>query len=147
MASPAQWTWVWVDSRSWWWTGRPGVLRFMDSQRVRQDWVTEVNWSQISLLISMDALASYHLLFHWTTKDYLLCKDTETRQQIWKFKTHFQFWRHSQWRASESLIITQCSKCSDGSEMKWMFLSSVQLLTTPWTIQSMEFSRPEYWSG
>ena len=34
MASPTQWTWVWVDSRSWWWTGRPGVLWFMGSQRV-----------------------------------------------------------------------------------------------------------------
>ena len=44
MASPTQWTWVCVDSGSWWWTGRPGVLRFMGSQRVRHDWVTELNW-------------------------------------------------------------------------------------------------------
>ena len=44
MASRTQWTWVWVDSRSWWWTGRPGVLQFMGSQRVRHDWVTELNW-------------------------------------------------------------------------------------------------------
>ena len=33
-------TWVWVNSWSWWWTGRPGVLRFMGSQRVGHDWVT-----------------------------------------------------------------------------------------------------------
>ena len=44
MASPTQWTWVWVDSGSWWWTGRPGVLRFMGLQRVRHNWATEVNW-------------------------------------------------------------------------------------------------------
>ena len=44
MASPTQWTWVWVDSRNWWWTGRPGVLLFMGSQRVGHDWVTELNW-------------------------------------------------------------------------------------------------------
>ena len=44
MASPTQWTWVWVDSRSWWWTGRPGVLQFMGSQRVGHDWATELNW-------------------------------------------------------------------------------------------------------
>ena len=37
--------WVWVNSRSWWWTGRPGVLRFTGSQRVRHDWVTELNWT------------------------------------------------------------------------------------------------------
>ena len=44
MASRTQWTWVWVDSGSWWWTGRPGVLWFMGSQRVEHDWVTELNW-------------------------------------------------------------------------------------------------------
>ena len=44
MASPTRWTWIWVNSRSWWWTGRPGVLWFMGSQRVRHDWVTELNW-------------------------------------------------------------------------------------------------------
>ena len=43
-ASPTQWTWVWVNSGSWWWTGRPGVLRLMGSQRVLHDWVTELNW-------------------------------------------------------------------------------------------------------
>ena len=44
MASPTQWTWLWVDSGSWWWTGRPGMLQFMGSQRVRHDWATELNW-------------------------------------------------------------------------------------------------------
>ena len=43
MASPTQWTWVWVDSGSWWWIGRPGVLWFMGSQRIRHDWATELN--------------------------------------------------------------------------------------------------------
>ena len=43
MASPTQWTWVWVGSGSWWWTGRPGVLRFMGSQRVGHDWATELH--------------------------------------------------------------------------------------------------------
>ena len=43
MASPTQWTWVWIDSGSLWWTGRPGMLRFMGSQRIGHDWVTELN--------------------------------------------------------------------------------------------------------
>ena len=43
MALPTRWTWVWVNSGSWWWTGRPGVLRFMGSQTVRHDWATELN--------------------------------------------------------------------------------------------------------
>ena len=45
MASPIQWTWVWVNSRSWWWTGQPSVLQSMGSQRVGHNWVTELNWS------------------------------------------------------------------------------------------------------
>ena len=42
MASLTRWTWVWVNSGSWWWTGRPGVLQFMGSQRVGHDWATEL---------------------------------------------------------------------------------------------------------
>ena len=44
MASPTRWTWVWVNSGSWWWTGRPGVLQSMGWQRVGHDWVTKLNW-------------------------------------------------------------------------------------------------------
>ena len=46
MASPTWWTWVWVNSRSWWWTRRPGMLQFMGSQRVRHGWATELNWTE-----------------------------------------------------------------------------------------------------
>ena len=45
MTSLTQWTCVWVNSRSWWWTGRPGMLQSMGSQRVRHDWETELNWT------------------------------------------------------------------------------------------------------
>ena len=44
MASLTRWAWVWINSRSLWWTGRPGMLQFMGSQRVRHDWATELNW-------------------------------------------------------------------------------------------------------
>ena len=44
MASLTQWTWVWVNPRSWWWTGKPGMLQSMGSQRVRHDWATELKW-------------------------------------------------------------------------------------------------------
>ena len=54
MASLTQRTWVWVNSGSWWWTGRPGMLRFMGSQRVGHDWVTELNW--LNCLLSMGLL-------------------------------------------------------------------------------------------
>ena len=52
MASPTQWTWVWVNSGSWWWTGKPGVLQSMGWQRVGHDWVTELNNKFLSIHIS-----------------------------------------------------------------------------------------------
>ena len=46
MASPTQWAWVWVNFRSWWGTGNPGVLQSMELQRVRHNWATELNWTE-----------------------------------------------------------------------------------------------------
>ena len=43
MASPTRWTWVWASCGSWWWTGKPGVLQSMGSQRVGHNWVSELN--------------------------------------------------------------------------------------------------------
>ena len=49
MASPTWWTWVWASSRSWWWTGRPGMLQFMGSQRLGHNWETEMNWTELMI--------------------------------------------------------------------------------------------------
>ena len=45
-ALPTPWTWVWVNSGSWWWTGKPGVLRFTGSQIAGHDWVSELSWTE-----------------------------------------------------------------------------------------------------
>ena len=58
MASLPRWTWVWVNSRSWWWTARPGVLQSMGSQRVGHDWATEMSWTEL-LSIFKETHASY----------------------------------------------------------------------------------------
>ena len=47
MASLTQWTWVWINSGNWWWTGRPGMLQSMGLQRVGHNWATELNWTKI----------------------------------------------------------------------------------------------------
>ena len=47
MASPTQWTWIWVSSGSWWRTGKPRMLQSMGLQRVRRDWATELNWTEL----------------------------------------------------------------------------------------------------
>ena len=75
MASPTRWTWVWINSRSWWWTGRPGVLRFMGSQRVGHDWATELNWHDSILGVDplqMSGVLCPRLLFWCLTCTLLL---------------------------------------------------------------------------
>ena len=61
MASLTQWTSVWVNSGSWWWTGRPGVLWFMGLQRVGHNWVTELHWTDeyCSLIFKMLVTLSF----------------------------------------------------------------------------------------
>ena len=53
---------VWVNSRSWWWTGRPGVLQFVWSQRVRHDWATELNWESILKSRNITLPTKFHLV-------------------------------------------------------------------------------------
>ena len=62
MASPTQWTWVWISSfkGSWWWTKNPGVLQSMGSQRVGHDWATELNWSKFENKFSCLPCCNHH---------------------------------------------------------------------------------------
>ena len=68
MTSLTRWTWAWVKPGRWWWTGRPGVLRFMGSQRVRHDWATELNWVTDFLFfgsrITVDSDCSHEIKRH-----------------------------------------------------------------------------------
>ena len=59
IASPTRWTWVWVSSRNWWWTGKPGVLQSMGSQRVGQD---KSNWAELNWLYSKLSLTDLKVL-------------------------------------------------------------------------------------
>ena len=69
--SVTRWTWVWVNSGSWWWTGRPGVPRFMGSQRVGHDQETELNWTELRAFLRWCFLTCIHfftiqLHFHFS---------------------------------------------------------------------------------
>ena len=68
MASLTRWMWVWVNSRSWWWTGRPGVLQFKGSQRVGNDWVTELNWTECVYFVLNKPIVKGH--FEITREEY-----------------------------------------------------------------------------
>ena len=74
MKSQTQWRWVWVSSGSWWWTGKPGVLRSVGSQRVGQDWAADWNWIGIELLCSakIKKKKKQLLLFYYYLSDTIL---------------------------------------------------------------------------
>ena len=63
MASLTQWTWVWVNSRNWWWTGRPGVLQSMGSQRVGHDWG---DWTEVFFILRKILFYPSHVTFPFT---------------------------------------------------------------------------------
>ena len=70
MASPIRWTWVWVNFGSWWWTGRPGVLQFMGSQRVGHNWATELNWTECTFPSTMYK----DFLFSTSSLAFVICR-------------------------------------------------------------------------
>ena len=79
MASLTQWTWVWVNSRSWWWIGRPGMLQFMGLQRAGHDWATELNWTD--RLILKEISPEYSLkdwCWSWSSNTLATCHEELT---------------------------------------------------------------------
>ena len=72
MASLTHWTWVWVNSGVCWWTGRPGVLRFMGSKRSGHDWATELNWTELNRLSS----SRCHLRLKVSYRGLITCRFT-----------------------------------------------------------------------
>ena len=98
MASLTRWTWVWVNSGSWWWTGRPGVLWFMGFQRVGHDWSTELNWTELThtCTYTQTHILSYIFLLSedswWRTAQFPQSegsKDSATSAYIKKFLLSF----------------------------------------------------------
>ena len=72
-----------VNSGSWWWIGRPGVLqRVMGSQRVGHDWVTELNWWTIQLLLSSFS-NYYYVCFYFSCIQTLFCKRKDRKEDLW----------------------------------------------------------------
>ena len=94
---------VWVNSGSWWWTGRPGVLRFMGSQRVRHDWATELNWTELIKTNAMCWMKPYQRSF---TKS-LSTESIDSNRTALKrflmvicFFTNFESWSNRKYKMS-----------------------------------------------
>ena len=97
MASPTRWTWVWVNSGSWWWTGRPGILQSLGSQRVWHDWATELNWNnKVSFLFYFFYESSMFLFLllsqiYWTMMDKWNCTYLGCTMLFFQLYTMWQF--------------------------------------------------------
>ena len=94
MASLTRWMWVSVNSGSWWWTARPGVLQFMGSQRVGHDWATDLIWSD--LRVGLESVDSIFL--HWLLNTFLSASLVPNYSYIWKQD-------HKMWTLLLSIII------------------------------------------
>ena len=117
---PPQWTWVWRNSRRQWRTGKPGVLQSMGLQRVRHDWETEKQQKDIHSPWKL-AIESITAIMWFSCLQYCL-----QGRRGWENTSTARLW---------------------GIEMKGNVAKPVRHFVTPRTIQSMGFSRPEYWSG
>ena len=83
MASPTRWAWAWVISGSWWWTGRPGMLRFMGSQSVEHDWATELNCDPCDQCGWCSLIEVFILSTFWWTRTRGLWKLPDGRDWLW----------------------------------------------------------------
>ena len=101
--TPTRCTWVWVNSGSWWWTERPGVLWFMGLQRVGHDWVTEVNWTEVNKTISTThkhqlQIQEHHCYtptcFGYRSKQKKYIIHLNIFQSINSLKAFFKEWHH-----------------------------------------------------
>ena len=156
-ASLTHWTWVWVSSRSWWWTGKPGVLQSMGLQRVGHDWATELNWMFHCVYVPQ---LLYPFICRWT---YRLLPDSAAAaaaKSLQSCPTLCDPIDGSppgspvpgilQARTLEWVAISFSSAWK--GKVKVKSLSCVQFLVTPQTAAyqaplPMGFSRQEYWSG
>jgi len=103
MESLTRWMWVWVNSRSWWWTGRPGMLWFMGLQRIGHDWATELNWTEC-LRIDAFELWCWIRLFRvpWTVR--------RSNQSILKRSVLGVHWKDWCWSWNSNTLATWCKQ-------------------------------------
>ena len=157
MASPTRWTWVWVNSGSWWWTGRPGALQFMGMQRVGHDWATELNWTESIFFLNRASASKRALNVLWKlgrTGFFYAAKSLQPCPTLWD-----PIDGNPPGSAVPGILQAKTLEwvaISFSIAWKWKVkvksLNRVWLLVTPWTAAyqaplSMGFSRQEYWSG
>ena len=150
MASPTQWTWVWVNSRSRWWTGRPGVLQSMGSQSQTRlsNWV-ELNWRRLLRVpwttrrSSQSILRKATLNIHW--KGWCWSWSSSTLATWFEKPTHWKRpWCWKRLRAGgkgggrgwDVLIDMNLSKFQETVEDRGVWRAAVHGVAKSWTLNN-----------
>ena len=132
MASPTGWTWVWVNSGSWWWTGRLGMLRFLGSQRVGHDWATELNWTNTCQGAQCHKVNSLFSVLCFSHHPWLLRQGVVRKQgrECWIFcrQAHLRHmgFTSPRWASNQGPQIKEFSFVDPRGEEGWS-----QITTTP----------------
>ena len=123
MASPTQWTWVWVGSGRWWWTGRPGMLQSMGLQRVGHNWAIElmkILESKIATISENLPLKNEILPFvaTWIHLEGIMLNETsQTEKQILYYITYMWNWKNN--RLVNIAKQKETHRCRDTSGYQW----------------------------
>ena len=99
MASPTRWTWVWASSGSWWWTGKPGMLQSVRSERVRHNWATELNWQGLRNFrerkwVTQTASLLFHPYLNFSPQQYKLKRLTQHKPALEKSQRDSHIRKH-----------------------------------------------------
>ena len=133
MASLTRWAWVWVNSGSWRWTGRPGVLRFMGSQRVGHDWATELKHMHMINFYSQHYRRARELLVPTASKSLHLKLLRQNHCQ-------FHQWNLDHW------ILKQCKKSTQCSNWRWESSPSSPVSMVKYPPATQEMHKTWIWS-
>ena len=126
MALPTWWTWVRLNSGSWWGTGRPGVLQFMGLQRVRHNWVTELNW--------ISKCVEKNLTFIRSENEAVCTSEGSLNREL-----ESSAWLHWLYRFAELRAQSRKTSLNDWREHPWRPPSqSIDILGDGWGCLSIE---------
>ena len=134
IASRTRWTCAWVNSGSWWWTGRSGVLRFMGSQRVGHDWVTELNWTEPRLLRNQWSEEKYTISVSCNSPGwkhgYIGMQSYRTPFSciLFLYRLHFGEAWMPRWKRHKALGLKMCSLTPNFHSLMLLFFPSFILL-------------------
>ena len=125
MASPIRCTKVWVNSRSWWWTGKPGVLQLRGSQRVGHDWATELNWA--------DTKTTHRHSQYLSAENKDGTQSQSSKKEPKPSDSRQELDLRYVWKANGRVFNNRCGTCAHGLGTSYLWRAKKACRTCPYT--------------